>query len=89
MINELIDSEKPNPNIYSKKFESLQTGDVIAFINTDRDVLVDLVEKITNPNELSEVKKWIELWKKLLKDYFISIGDFYIILIKLLITRIC
>lgn len=70
VINELIDSVKSNPNIHRKKIEVLQTGDVIAFINTDRDVLIELVEKITKPNELASVKKWTELWKILLRNYF-------------------
>lgn len=73
VINELIDSVKSNPNIHRKKIEVLQTGDVIAFINTDRDVLIELVEKITKPNELASVKKWTELWKILLRNYFVLI----------------
>jgi hypothetical protein len=75
VINELLDSTKSNPNIHGKKFETLQTGDVIAFINTVRDVLAEQVEKSTNPNELEKVKKWTELWKILLRDYFSSIGN--------------
>jgi hypothetical protein len=75
VINELVESVKSNANIHSKKFEALQTGDVIAFINTDRDVLVELVEKTTKPNELASVKRWTELWKTLLKNYFFSIGN--------------
>ena len=75
VINELIDSAKLNPNIHSKKFEALKTGDVIALIHTDRDILVELVEKNTNTEELASVKKWTELWKNLLKEYYTSIGN--------------
>lgn len=75
VINELIDSAKSKPNIFNKKIEALQTGDVIAFINTDRDVLVELVEKTTKPDELAKIKKWTDLWKTLLRNYFESIGN--------------
>ena len=75
VINELIDSAKQNPSIHSKKFEALQTGDVIAFINTDRDVLVELVQRNTKPDELAAVKKWTDLWKNLLREYYASIGN--------------
>jgi hypothetical protein len=75
VINELLDSTKSNPNIHGKRFEALQTGDVIAFINTVSDVLAEQVEKSTKSNELEKVKKWTELWKTLLRDYFSSIGN--------------
>lgn len=75
VINELLDSTKSNPSIHGKKFETLQTGDVIAFINTVSDVLAEQVEKSTKPNELEKVKKWTELWKTLLRDYFSSIDN--------------
>ncbi len=75
VINELFDPANSNPNIHGRKFEALQTGDVIAFINTVRDILAEQVEKSTKPNELEKVKKWTELWKKLLRDYFASIGN--------------
>lgn len=75
VINELINSAKKNPNIHSKKFETLQLGDVIAFINTDRDILVELVKRITNPDELASVKKWTDLWKTLLREYYALIGN--------------
>ena len=75
VINELIERKGEKSNIYRRKIESLQTGDVIALINTDRDILVELVEKNTNTKELAAVKQWTELWKNLLKDYYISIGS--------------
>jgi hypothetical protein len=75
LINELIDKGKLKTNIYRKRIENLATGDIIAFINTDKDVLVELVEKNTNTKELSEVKRWTELWKDLLKEYYIFIGS--------------
>lgn len=89
VINELLDSAKQNPNIYSKKFEALQTGDVIAFINTDRDVLVDLVERTTKPDELAGVKQWTDLWKNLLREYYASIGNNFKRLVEDLRTYEC
>lgn len=81
VVNELIDSAKQNENIYSKKYEALQTGDVIAFINTDRDVLVELVQRNTKPDELAAVKKWTDLWKNLLREYYASIDNDFRILV--------
>lgn len=75
VINELIERKGEKANIHRRKVESLQTGDVIALINTDRDILVELVEKNTNTKELAAVKQWTELWKNLLKDYYASIGS--------------
>jgi len=75
IINELIDRQGEKANLHRRKVESLQTGDVIALINTDRDILVELVEKNTNTKELASVKQWTELWKNLLKEYYASIGS--------------
>jgi hypothetical protein len=72
VINELINMDKPDPNIHMEKFESLQIGDVIAFINTDTDVLVLLVKLTTKPEELGRVQEWTNLWKDLLKSYYIA-----------------
>jgi len=75
VINELIEKKDAKANLYRRRIEALKTGDVIALINTDRDILVDLVEKNTNPKELASVKEWTELWKNLLKEYYSSIGN--------------
>ncbi len=75
VINELLESTKSNANIHSKKFEALQVGDVIAFINTGSDVLAEQVEKSTRLDELKKVSQWTELWKTLLRDHFSSIGN--------------
>lgn len=75
VINELIERKGEKPNLHRRKVELLQTGDVIALINTDRDILVELVEKNTNSKELASVKKWTELWKNLLKEYYVSTGN--------------
>lgn len=75
VINELIEKRGEKANLHRRKVEVLQTGDVIALINTDRDILVELVEKNTNTNELASVKQWTELWKTLLKEYYASIGN--------------
>lgn len=75
VINELIERKGEKANLHRRKVESLQTGDVITLINTDRDILVELVEKNTNTKELASVKQWTELWKNLLKEYYASIGS--------------
>ncbi len=75
VINELIEKHGEKANLHRRKVEALQTGDVIALINTDRDILVELVEKNTNTKELASVKQWTELWKNLLKEYYVSIGN--------------
>ena len=75
VINELIAKQDEKANILKRKIDSIKTGDVIALINTDRDILVELVEKNTNTTELASVKQWTELWKKLLKEYYASIGN--------------
>ena len=75
VINELVESAKgERANLYQIKVEAIKPSDVIALINTDRDILVELVEKITNPKDLTSVKMWTELWKNLLKEYYVSIG---------------
>ncbi len=74
VINELIEEQNVKANIYRRKIDALQTGDVIAIINTDKDILVELVEKNTNPKDFLEIKQWTDLWKILLKEYFIAIN---------------
>jgi len=75
VINDMIERKGEKTNIHRRKVESLQTGDVIALINTDKDILVELVEKNTNTKELASVKQWTNLWKNLLKEYYASIGS--------------
>lgn len=75
IINELLDPLKTNPNIYSKKFEYLRIGHVIAFIDTDRDILAQYVERNTNTLELKSIQQWTNLWKELLREYYNSVGN--------------
>jgi len=75
VINELIERQGEKANLHRKKVEALKAGDVIALINTERDILVELVEKNTNTKELAAVKQWTELWRNLLKEYYSSIGN--------------
>lgn len=75
IINELIERKGEKANLHRRKVESLHTGDTIALINTDRDILIELVEKNTNTQELAHVKQWTDLWKNLLKEYYTSIGS--------------
>lgn len=75
LINELIDKLKEKPILHRKRIDTLKPGDVIALINTDRDILAELVEKNTKKGDLEAVKQWTDLWRNLLKEYFVSIGN--------------
>lgn len=75
IINELIGKLNEKANLHRRKIDSVKTGDVIALINTDRDILVELIEKTTNTKELASVKQWTELWKTLLKEHYASLGN--------------
>ena len=75
VINDLIEGQKGNTRYYRKKVEALKAGDIIALINTDRDILAELVEKNTTHEDLTAVKQWTDLWKNLLKEYFALIGN--------------
>ena len=72
VINDLLQESLRKSNIRKEKIESLKPGDIISFINTDRGILVDLVERHVNPQDLSKVKYWTDLWKKLLLSHYIS-----------------
>lgn len=69
VINELFE-DAPSPKIINKKVDDIKPGDIIAFINTERDVLVELIERNTNQENLSEIKKWTEIWRELLLKKF-------------------
>jgi hypothetical protein len=75
VLNDLFDVTLKNGIIYNRRYESIRTGDILALIDTDRDVLVELVESISDQNELKSIKKWTELWKIELKKYFEFIGN--------------
>jgi len=74
VIKEFIERQGEKAILLKKKIEELKSGDVLVLINTDKDILVELVEKNTNTKELASVKQWTELWKDLLKEYYVSIG---------------
>ncbi len=75
VINELIAKHGEKATLHRKKLDTLKSGDIIAFINTDRDILAELVDKNTSKKDLVAVKQWTDLWKNLLKEYFASIGN--------------
>jgi hypothetical protein len=50
--------------------DELKSGDFMVLINTNTDILADLVQRTTNRDELRQVKEWADLWKILLRDYF-------------------
>jgi hypothetical protein len=82
VVNELVRSLRGEKgNIHRRRIEAIVSGDAIAQINTDRDILADLVEKNTKAEDFASVKKWTDLWKNLLKEYFFSIGNNFIKLV--------
>lgn len=82
IINDFLEGKGKQANLYRKNIESLNIGDIIALIHTERDVLVELVEKNTKPEDLASIKQWTELWRDLLKDYYTRIGNDFKKLVK-------
>ncbi|MGE5410746.1 MAG: DrmE family protein [Clostridiales bacterium] len=75
VVTELNVKQKNNVIIQRKKLDLLKPGDIVAIINTERDILAELVEKYTDKSDLSCIRQWTDLWKTLLKEYFASIGS--------------
>lgn len=82
VINDLFDNTLVEAKIYRSKVEMLDRGNIIAFIITDRDILVELVEKNTNPGEYREVKKWTDLWKDELRFHYYNLHKDFNMLVK-------
>ena len=59
--------------IHKSRIENLHPGDVIAFMKTEREVLNDIVGKLTTPADLNATTKWIELWKDLLRKHYLQL----------------
>jgi hypothetical protein len=89
VINDLIEKKREKTTIHRKKQETLKLGDIIAFINTDRDILAELVERNTPKQDLEAVKQWTNLWKNLLKEYYASIGSDFKKLVEDLRSNYC
>ncbi|WP_425391601.1 DrmE family protein [Ekhidna sp.] len=70
VINDLLD--KLSDSIRLKKVEAVKNGDIIVFLSTNRDILVETVERIVQPKDLGMVKKWIALWKNILCSLYQS-----------------
>jgi hypothetical protein len=81
VINELIGSWKKDA-IVTRKVDDIFPGDVIALINTDRDILLQEVERQTDREKLAAIQEWTQLWKKLLRDYYTSTGNDFKKLVK-------
>jgi len=82
IINEFFEQSGNKAKLQRRKIESIRIGDIIAFIHTERDILVALVERNTNPDDLASLKQWTELWRDLLKDYYSRIGNDFSKLVK-------
>lgn len=89
VVNELSCPTLLNPIIYRKKPEALEISDLIAIINTDRNILVEMV-KISIPDNLFEkVGYWISLWKELLEKKYAQLGYDFPHLVKALNNAGC
>lgn len=75
IVQEQKDKKGKRTSLHSGRVDGLNPGTVIAWIKTDRDILADLVERSINKKDLQVVKQWIDLWKTLLREYFISTGS--------------
>jgi hypothetical protein len=71
-ITDLIVSGGKHATINRFKVDALQQGDIIAFINTDRDILVELVDQLTKDPSLSAIKYWTRLWRTLLIRHYVE-----------------
>nr|WP_294990479.1 DrmE family protein [uncultured Sediminibacterium sp.] len=74
LINEFLIADNAKPAIIHRKPDSLVPGDIIAVINTEREILVDLVKKSVKPEQFNTIKQRADLWKNLLRKYYQSIG---------------
>ena len=60
--------------IHKSRIENLHPGDVIAFMKTEREVLNEIVGKLTTPADLIVTTKWIELWKDLIRKHYVQLN---------------
>lgn len=89
VINELLYLSGSNPILHNKKIENLKIGDIIAFINTDRDILVEMVRKSANPDDYESVVRWIDLWKKLLEKKYAELNYDFRALVRIMRNYKC
>jgi hypothetical protein len=75
--------------LHYKKTDQLKRSELIAIVNTDTDILIQLVEKSTSTAELKEVKYWAGLWKELLKAWYQDNGSDFRLLIRELRANDC
>jgi hypothetical protein len=72
-INNLLETHV-DPNIEKIRVNQAAAGDIIVFISTDRDILVETVKKQVNASELEIISHWTSLWKTCLREYYWSLG---------------
>jgi hypothetical protein len=75
VLDNFHQSTRKSLYIHKCRIENLHHGDVIAFLNTEREVLNKIVGRLTTPVAFAETNKWIELWKDLLKAYYNQLGN--------------
>jgi len=74
IVREFENTFRNKPSIVIKKLEDISYGDIIAIINTDKDILVEMVKKVAAKEDYAQIKSWIDLWKDLLEKKFAEIN---------------
>lgn len=74
LINDLFLDGDHTSEIQKKSVNELKVRDIIAFINTQRNILVELVNKNTRSDDYNSVNRWITLWKELLWQKYAEYG---------------
>lgn len=75
VLNKSTDKKEAKSNYHRRKADYVKPKDLIVLINTEKDILIDIVEKHTKPEDLAPVKQWVSLWKNLLKEYYDKIDN--------------
>lgn len=75
VLGNFYSSSKKMLYIHKSRIENLHPGDVIIFLKTEREVLNKIVRNQTTHAALTETNKWIEYWKKLLKDHYLKLDS--------------
>lgn len=75
--------------IHKGRIENLHHGDLIAFLKTERELLNKIVGRQTTPAALTETTKWIELWKRLIRNHYKLLNNDFNKLVSQLKDRGC
>lgn len=70
VISDVKEVRNTNIQLNSSRTDSLSPKDIIALISTQRDIVVELIERSADPEKLKTVKYWTGLWKKLIQEHY-------------------